>query len=213
MKTLLLFLAMLMAPAALAAPTDPICPMDDQTEASADTPLGHDCPCLHETDCEAQSAAEETAPMKPVDQTRSHDAAAGVPGNCMQAAIASLLELDIDQVPDFTDGVITDTPERIGEYWRRVEEFLADRDMYYFGLPEQGLPGLHLASGMSPRGVRHVVVRDGWDVVHDPHPSRAGLVSVDRVHVLVPRDPARFVATHHATAAEVLGGLEAAHRS
>jgi len=109
----------------------------------------------------------------------------------MQAAIATLLDLALDDVPDFTAGELADTGGRLKAYWQRVDAFLATRGLYRLGLPEQGLPGLHLASGTSPRGTGHVVVRSGWQTVHDPHPSRADLASVDRLWVLVPVNPAR----------------------
>jgi hypothetical protein len=187
MKPMFVFLtlALLGGHATAAQPSDPT-DCTTTTMATADTPIAHDCPCVHETECEA----EEVQAMIPVDQTRMHDPAAGVPGNCMQAALASILELPLELVPDPTDGKLVDTPERLNAYCGRVDDLLADHNLYRFGLPEQGLPGLHLASGVSPRGVGHVVVRDGWETVHDPHPSREGLARIDRVIVLIHRDPA-----------------------
>ncbi len=182
-KTLVMTLALLWARAATAAQIET--QHDEATIATApDTPLEHGVACLASTTC------EETETMTPVDQTRLHDPARGVPGNCMQAALATLLDLQIDDVPDFAAGELADTGPRLKAYWQRVDDFLAVRGLYRIGIPEQGLPGLHLASGLSPRGAGHVVVRSGWQTVHDPHPSRADLASVDRLWVLVPINPA-----------------------
>lgn len=102
-------------------------------------------------------------------------------------------------------------------WWRRTRRWLRDqdRDVFSTGLACQVDPprppiyivladgdwepweGHVIASGPSPRGrVRHAVV--GWyhaegrgDVIHDPHPSRAGLAGgADAVDVVCdPYDP------------------------
>ncbi len=123
--------------------------------------------------------------MKPVDQTTF-----GAPGgNCLSACIASLLELPIEEVPYFGP------PDRIGtreEWGKNIEQWLNPRGFYSIMFPH-GLtfvpPGFHILSGMSPRGVRHSVVAHGERTVHDPHPSRGGLVLVEDVTLLVPLDP------------------------
>lgn len=190
MKTMILFLALLGAGAATAAqPSDTSTMHDETIETAADVPLEHECDCLTDEAC------EESETMIPVDQTRLHDPERGVPGNCMQAAVATILDLELDAVPDFTGGELVDTGPRLKAFWQRLDDFLMSRGFYRLGVPEQGLPGLHLASGTSPRGVGHVVVRNGWQTVHDPHPSRADLVSVDRLWVLVPTNPARVLPT------------------
>lgn len=42
--------------------------------------------------------------MTPVDQTILHDPDAGLYGDCQRAVIASLLDLPIDSVPNFSAG-------------------------------------------------------------------------------------------------------------
>ena len=44
----------------------------------------------------------------------------------------------------------------------------------------------HLMSGVSPRGFGHRVVGIGGRLMFDPHPSRAGLLTVYSVGLLVP---------------------------
>jgi hypothetical protein len=120
-----------------------------------------------------------------VDQTRF-----GCPsGNCFQACMASLLELPLEEVPDFMAA---------DPWWPAMEAWLAPRGLYPVGLLCEGqdsrdgwVPrGLHILGGRSPRGdFDHVVIAHGREIVWDPHPSRAGLVSwKDRV-LLVHVDP------------------------
>ena len=127
--------------------------------------------------------------------------AAGVPGNCLQAAVASLLDLELDQVPHFAvyvdwfaamrrwardrEGDFTyfplPVPEQYVDAWDRIVEWGRDHHAYV------------LLSGPSPRGpFWHIVVGNvDLEVVHDPHPSRAGLVEVrDAIVYIQPYDPA-----------------------
>lgn len=133
--------------------------------------------------------------MKPVDQTCFSGFVGPIPdgtppdeiGNCLQAAFASILELPLDRVPHFA-AVVTDDD---GAWWWAIIHWLEARG---FGLvtlsPDGGWKGLHLLSGKSPRGdFSHTVVARGGDVMHDPHPSRAGVESVVDRWILVPLDP------------------------
>lgn len=128
--------------------------------------------------------------------------AAGLPGNCLQAAVASLLDLELDEVPHFAlfvdwfaamrrwarerDGDFTyfpapGTDDQYAEVWERVVEWGRGGDVYV------------ILGGPSPRGpFGHVVVGNvDLEVVHDPHPSRAGLVEVeDAIVYCAPYDPA-----------------------
>lgn len=55
-----------------------------------------------------------------------------------------------------------------------------------------------IVSELSPRAAelgetwQHSVVARGTEIIHDPHPSRAGVLSHDDVVVLVPFDPGRI---------------------
>lgn len=127
--------------------------------------------------------------------------AAGIPGNCLQAAVASLLELPIDEVPHFAVYVDWFAAMR---RWARER----DGDFTYFPwpVPEEysvgwasirAWAGEHpefrvLLGGPSPRGpFEHEVVGNvDLATVHDPHPSRAGLLEVSDVIVYcLPYDP------------------------
>ena len=119
--------------------------------------------------------------MIPVTQT-----AFGEVGNCFSACLASLLHLPIDQVPYFMEQ---------GKWYERAQAWLRRRGLYlvafHYGAWEP--PGYYVLGGTSPRSTRpqdkHAVVAFGSEMIHDPHPSRAGLTSRDDMMVLVPLDP------------------------
>lgn len=102
-----------------------------------------------------------------VDQTIFADNPEGIPGNCLQAAVATLLRLSLETVPHFLQAE---------DWWLSLDRFAARYG--YVMLPGGSNPPIFgLAFGPSPRGVTHAVVfRDGsmWD----PHPSRDFLISV-----------------------------------
>jgi hypothetical protein len=110
-----------------------------------------------------------------------------VPGNCMQAAIASMLDLDLAAVPHFA----------LFEDWRRALHMWARPygwDTLSLGegphvqgwtltggarLDRADLPDPLLLLGTSPRGTDHAVVGTRYKrCVWDPHPSRVGLSEV-----------------------------------
>ena len=124
--------------------------------------------------------------MRPVDQDRFYSKELGTRGNCLQAAVASILDLPLAAVPNFMDA------DSAHGFWAAYEEFLRARGFEYIELPGNHCPDcFYLASGSSPRGVKHAVIMRDGKLVHDPHPSRAGIDPIDHIHVLAPIDPAR----------------------
>lgn len=107
--------------------------------------------------------------MRKVTQTILHDDPSGRPGNCLQAATASLLELPLDAVPHFIER----------DDWL---EWFAAFCVGHGYRPLQRPPTAHVAYGMawgpSDRGVRHAVVWADGQMAWDPHPTRAGLLKV-----------------------------------
>lgn len=105
-------------------------------------------------------------------------------GNCTEAALASLFGIGLDDVPSMQGLAGSD-------YWDALEAFVRSRGYSLWMRPPSHYPaGLYLADGPSERGCGHfVVMRDG-EMVHDPHPSRAGLLNVERVWSLAALDPA-----------------------
>lgn len=123
--------------------------------------------------------------MKPVDQTTF-----GCPGgNCFSACVASLLGLPIADVPYFMGEL--DEP---GHIWaERLDAWLAPRNLYALHFetadPKKVLwpDGFYILVGKSPRGDHAVVARKG-EMVHDPHPTRAGLVSIEGFCLVLAKD-------------------------
>lgn len=120
--------------------------------------------------------------MKPVDQTVFGDPT----GNCFSACVASLLGLSIEDVPWFNGHA---------DWYAAFRAWLRPRGYYpvTFRLDSAWRPdGYAITGGRSPRATSHAVVTLGLDVVHDPHPSREGLVRHEDVTVLVPFDAAAW---------------------
>lgn len=121
--------------------------------------------------------------MTPQDQTQFAGQGAG--GNCVQASVASILDLALNEVPHFL--AVAATPnqwELAFEDWLEQQGFAVWREQ-----GEYLFEGYCLCSGPSPRGVGHMVVYRNGRLAHDPHPSRAGIESVHWTRMLVPLDP------------------------
>lgn len=103
--------------------------------------------------------------MTPVMQTYLVNDGSGIPGNCLQAAVASILDKPLELVPHFI----------LFKNWFEAVRAYIDGigcQIHIFSKD----PGVEcIAIGLSPRQVRHAVIWDGG-LVHDPHPSRAGFV-------------------------------------
>jgi hypothetical protein len=122
-------------------------------------------------------------------------------GNCFAACIASILEVPITEVPNVevfyhldngyhTEVMLTflsskgwdlcsdDTlkvfhDDRYGvELGKRVEWLAKHRNKYY------------LVSGKSTRGVSHICIYQNGKLVHDPHPTKEGLQTLDYFQTL-----------------------------
>ena len=123
--------------------------------------------------------------MIPIDQS-----VLGARGNCFSACLASLLEIPIEDVPFFLS-----EPGDVSRFqWaERLDAWLEPFGLYalhFFADPARpgAFPGvLHIMTGMSPRGRPHAVIGKGRFVVHDPHPDKTGLSSLDGFCLLVPR--------------------------
>jgi hypothetical protein len=109
-------------------------------------------------------------------------------GNCMQAAVATLLQLPLEEVPDFIN------PESVNKdlFWRNLEEFLNKRNLTHVCLGWLLNPkALHIAIGPTTRSKdeTHSVVYRGEEMVWDPHPSREGILEVTSRFYVVVLDP------------------------
>jgi len=124
-----------------------------------------------------------------IDQDMFYDPEITGNGNCVQAAIASLLGLRLDEVPHF-NLVYGPSPCDIED---GIDKFLAERGYALVRLPYNHVPEVcYLAYGRSSRGCFHVVIMNAGKLIHDPHFSREGVLKVDEIKVLVPLDAAQL---------------------
>ena len=122
-----------------------------------------------------------------VDMSILHNPDKGEYGDCFRACIASLLEMNIQNVPHFLDG------ENPYKWYEELSEWLGNMGLAYFEYPisEQGIdkwkelfksigvPVYHEICGASPRGnFNHSVIGCNGQVIFDPHPSRSGLETI-----------------------------------
>lgn len=136
--------------------------------------------------------------MKKVDQTRT-----GMPsGNCMEACIASLLEVPLSDVPDLGDKkdsdwewcqiVLTNWLVTQGFWW---VDFSIGDEKYADFFKKHRIPdnAWVVLCGDNPDGIAHAVVGQKISgellMIHDPNPSRRGIVKIDSIMVLIPIDP------------------------
>lgn len=112
-------------------------------------------------------------------------------GNCTEAAIASLLDLPIDAVPN-----LNAIPNR--RLWvQHIQAWCLSRSHYFVWFDFQWTNGefdppflprecLHLMSGTDPNGNPHMVVGQGGLLLWDPSPDHGGITDVDGYGFLVP---------------------------
>lgn len=119
--------------------------------------------------------------MIPTTQTRLHienpDGTVLQKGNCFQAAVASIMDLPLDEVPNFIE--YTDD-----EWFEKFINFVNSKgyeyNWYYSGDGEEH-PGYAIGSGISPRTrkdkrITHAVVCLNGEMVFDVHPDRTGIL-------------------------------------
>ena len=121
--------------------------------------------------------------MKPVDQEFFYDK--GEIGDCVRAVTASILELDRKEVPHFVKD------KQGSDWYDDWEQFMQNNGVtpiMIIGPWENGIVPkplrYYLASGPAKRGCKHIVIMFDGKVVHDPHPSREGLLEIEAIWVL-----------------------------
>lgn len=104
--------------------------------------------------------------MRPVDMLQLRVPGQPDRGDCLRACVASILELDPNGLPNFADEWPHSWLEWAGDRYELIEHKAAPS-------------GWSIAVGVSPRDpqITHGVVALDGTIVHDPHPSRAGLTS------------------------------------
>ncbi len=122
--------------------------------------------------------------MKPVNQTKMTPPN----GDCFAACIASILELPLNEVPNYSQQ---------GEWWLQWNEWLSKRGLYLVEFHDQKskgkeyLKGYHIITGKSYSGDwNHSVVGMDGEIVHDPNPAQKGIRSHQWYGVFVAINPA-----------------------
>lgn len=121
--------------------------------------------------------------MKPVDQTRF-----GKDGDYMAACTASIFEVGIDEAPDLN-------ADRVDDWWCALTDWCGSRGLvpvclgYSDDLIQELGETWMIVSGKSIRGLKHATVWQNGRLIHDPHPSRDGLVKQGEIVVFVAMDP------------------------
>ena len=124
---------------------------------------------------------------------RGMDAPVGERGNCWQAAVASILELRPETVPDiqiYDDDMV---------WFDKFREWLEQYGLGAIGLSTRGnitLQGYHLIECKSTtlkNGELHVVVGLNGEVVHDPNPNATTLGEVVDYIIFTALNPAKVI--------------------
>ena len=137
--------------------------------------------------------------MRRVLQTRF-----GYPGgNCQQAALASLLELPLEDVPDFCNRYPSDWDQEMNRWLYGLGLFSLHLrepdDKHAAGSLEwltDNVPCIVAVKSLVTTGRLHAVIYHKGHVIHDPHPSQVHRwreVEVVGYDVMVPLDAARAV--------------------
>lgn len=126
--------------------------------------------------------------MTPVTQTILHGSGPR-PGNCFAACVATFLDLPIEQVPHIVElGIHLNGEDDKMAWWALTLGFMAGHGYWPTRLDSlaDAEPGeVVFVGGPSPRGVEHAVLYRDGELWHDPHPSRAGLLSIDEDDLIV----------------------------
>ena len=126
-------------------------------------------------------------------------------GNCVEAVLATLLDIRIEAVPDLREGaklhgLAKDEIDQVMMLRKSaLRRWLAEKhDVLWIEGPAvnggpklpplewNALPLVWIAAGPSPRGLRHVVICVDEQLAWDPHPDRSGLLDVESWGMLIP---------------------------
>ena len=121
--------------------------------------------------------------MKPVDQEFFYDK--GEVGDCVRAITASILEIDRNKVPHFVK--LKPDSDWYEDWYSFMIEHGIKPTMIWSPWKNNKPPiplRYYLASGPSSRGCNHIVIMYNGKVVHDPHPSRDGLLEIEAIWIL-----------------------------
>ena len=128
--------------------------------------------------------------MTPVMQTIT-----GNRGNCLSAVFASLMELDLNEVPYFFENIKedeTDVKKALYIFNRDVKKFLYSKGYFFLELEPSNIEeiisqmrGFFIIGGKPPRGYNHAVIYTSEGLAHDPHPEGGGVIP-ETIMILYP---------------------------
>lgn len=100
-------------------------------------------------------------------------------GNCLEACFSSLTGIPLEDIPHYLNDA----------WFNSYVHWLLDRGwflQYWHGGIEEAPRGFAVASGPAVRGLEHSTIYLDGELFHDPHPSDAGLESINGWMVLIP---------------------------
>lgn len=109
----------------------------------------------------------------------------GKEGNCLEACIASLLEIDINSIPCYKE-----------KNWNVLlnEWLIKNHNCYLLPLDAKEClisfrkimkNTIYIASGNSPRNMFHAVLYKNNKMIFDPHPSNEGIEKIECIDFIV----------------------------
>jgi hypothetical protein len=113
--------------------------------------------------------------------------------NCLQVCLASIFDLEIDDVPNFNN-------VSSNEWISLMNDFLEDFGYYALivsAMTDLGeltpIRGIHLMLGeANHNGIYHAVIGEDGKMIHDPSPNASGLREIDVHVVLIPLNPGKM---------------------
>ena len=112
-------------------------------------------------------------------------------GNCFSACLASVFDIEINEVPNFYNVAGNDP----AAWWGAVRDWLRDRGFGVMSIQADLIDqfeGLFIVGGESERGIEHAVLYQNGKIIFDPHPSDVGVKKVTSVDLLYPLDPSKL---------------------
>jgi hypothetical protein len=153
------------------------------------------CACLYVYIAHTQGGGQRVIP---VDQTIT----GFKKGNCFQACIASIFEVEINQIPGFMGKGIKNF-DSVLEKWLKemgllMPAWYVDGEEDFLEKQQEYFPDTYMVvMGKSPRAKKnewHCVVYHDGKMVHDPHPAdKRGLDKVEAFRVFLLKNPGGVV--------------------
>jgi len=119
--------------------------------------------------------------MKKIYQTKLEEK-----GNCFEACLASLLEIDIKDIPSYKKN-----------WYLKYNKWLSKYDLALLMVgswddcedKDKLMPNVYaIVTGISPRGFKHSVIYLKDEMVHDPHPQNGGVLEMTAMIYIIPKE-------------------------